>query len=301
MRILLYILMQIAVLVVVSIVGSIILSLFGISLSGSSYTGLLVMCAIFGCVGSLISLFMSKSMCKRAFGVRTLVSPTNDREAFLIETVSELAQRAGLNMPEVGIYESNDLNAFATGHNRNAALVAVSSALLYNMNENEIKGVLGHEISHVANGDMVTMTLLQGVLNTFVYFFSYIVSMAISAAMSGRSSDSEESSPGVGNPFVFYMVNSLCQVVFGILANMLLMWFSRWREYRADAGSARLEGKNCMIEALEALKRATSVQTKQEGQFSAFCINGASGLSELFMSHPTLDKRIAALRLVNTF
>ena len=301
MRILLYILMQIAVLVVVSIVGSIIFSLFGISMSGSSYTGLLVMCAIFGCVGSLISLFMSKSMCKRAFGVRTLVSPTNSREAFLLQTVSELANRSGLNMPEVGIYESNDLNAFATGHNKDAALVAVSSALLYNMNENEIKGVLGHEISHVANGDMVTMTLLQGVLNTFVYFFSYIASMAVSAALSGRSSDDEDSGSSVGNPFVFYMVNSLFQIAFGILANLILMWFSRWREYRADAGSAKLEGKNCMIEALEALKRATSVQTKQEGQFSAFCINGASGLSELFMSHPTLDKRIAALRLVNTF
>lgn len=301
MRILLYILMQIAVLVVVSIVGSIIFSLFGISMSGSSYTGLLVMCAIFGCVGSLISLFMSKSMCKRAFCVRTLVSPTNSREAFLLQTVSELANRSGLNMPEVGIYESNDLNAFATGHNKDAALVAVSSALLYNMNENEIKGVLGHEISHVANGDMVTMTLLQGVLNTFVYFFSYITSMAVSAALSGRSSDDEDSGSSVGNPFVFYMVNSLFQIVFGILANLILMWFSRWREYRADAGSAKLEGKNCMIEALEALKRATSVQTKQEGQFSAFCINGASGLSELFMSHPTLDKRIAALRLVNTF
>lgn len=301
MRILLYILMQIAVLVVVSIVGSIIFSLFGISMSGSSYTGLLVMCAIFGCVGSLISLFMSKSMCKRAFGVRTLVSPTNSREAFLLQTVSELANRSGLNMPEVGIYESNDLNAFATGHNKDAALVAVSSALLYNMNENEIKGVLGHEISHVANGDMVTMTLLQGVLNTFVYFFSYIASMAVSAALSGRSSDDEDSGSSVGNPFVFYMVNSLFQIVFGILANLILMWFSRWREYMADAGSAKLEGKNCMIEALEALKRATSVQTKQEGQFSAFCINGASGLSELFMSHPTLDKRIAALRLVNAF
>ena len=301
MRILLYVLMQIAVLVVVSIVGSIILILFGISLSGSSYTGLLVMCAIFGCVGSLISLFMSKSMCKKAFGVRTLVSPTNEREAFLMQTVSELAQRSGLNMPEVGIYESNDLNAFATGHNRNAALVAVSSALLYNMKENEIKGVLGHEISHVANGDMVTMTLLQGVLNTFVYFFSYVVSMAISAAMSGRNSDNDEASPGVGNPFVFYMVNSLCQVVFGILANMLLMWFSRWREYRADAGSARLEGKNCMIEALEALKRGASIKPRREGQFSALCISGPSGLSELFMSHPTLDKRIAALRSLEAF
>ena len=301
MRILLYVLMQVAVLVVVSIVGSIILSLFGISLSGSSYTGLLVMCAIFGCVGSLISLFMSKSMCKKAFGVRTLVSPTNAREAFLMQTVSELAQRSGLNMPEVGIYESNDLNAFATGHNRNAALVAVSSALLYNMNENEIKGVLGHEISHVANGDMVTMTLLQGVLNTFVYFFSYIASMAISAGMSGRNDDSDESSPGVGNPFVFYMVNSLFQVIFGILANMLLMWFSRWREYRADAGSARLEGKNCMIEALEALKRGTSINSKRESQFSALCISGPSSISELFMSHPTLDKRIAALRALEAF
>ena len=302
MRILLYILMQIAVLVVVSIVGSIIFSLFGISMSGSSYTGLLVMCAIFGCVGSLISLFMSKSMCKRAFGVRTLVSPTNSREAFLLQTVSDLANRSGLNMPEVGIYESNDLNAFATGHNKDAALVAVSSALLYNMNENEIKGVLGHEISHVANGDMVTMTLLQGVLNTFVYFFSYIASMAVSAALSGRSSDDEDSGSSVGNPFVFYMINSLFQIVFGILANLILMWFSRWREYRADAGSASLGGKECMIEALEALKRSVQIPPQgQQGQFQALCINGCSGLAELFMSHPPLDKRIAALRMLKTF
>ena len=302
MRILLYVLMQIAVLVVVSIVGSIILSLLGIQLDGASYSGLLIMCAVFGCVGSLISLFASKMMCKKAYRVRTLVSPTNAKEAFLLQTVSELAQRSGFNMPEVGIYESNDLNAFATGYNKNAALVAVSSGLLYAMNENEIKGVLGHEMTHVANGDMVTMALLQGVLNTFVYFFSYVVSMAISVAMSGRNSDDDNSSSsGIGNPFMFYMVNSVCQVLFGILANIILMWFSRWREYRADAGSARLEGKFCMIEALEALKRGTAVHTNKETQFSAFCISGPSGLAELFMSHPPLEKRIAALKALATF
>ena len=293
MRILLYILMQIAVLVVVSIVGSIIFSLFGISMSGSSYTGLLVMCAIFGCVGSLISLFMSKSMCKRAFGVRTLVSPTNSREAFLLQTVSELANRSGLNMPEVGIYESNDLNAFATGHNKDAALVAVSSALLYNMNENEIKGVLGHEISHVANGDMVTMTLLQGVLNTFVYFFSYIASMAVSAVLSGRSSDDEDSGSSVGNPFVFYMVNSLFQIVFGILANLILMWFSRWREYRADAGAAQALGSPAPM--INALARLGGQQPSElPGNVKGFGISG--GMGSLFATHPPIEARIKALR-----
>ncbi len=296
MRVILYLLMQAAVLVVVSIVGSIVLSLLGIQIDGSSYTGLLVMCALFGCVGSFISLFLSKSMCKKAYGVQVITAPRTREEQFLYNTVSSLASRAGLKMPEVGIYQSNDPNAFATGASKDAALVAVSSALLYSMSEDEVRGVLGHEITHVANGDMVTMSLLQGVLNTFVYFFSYLVALAVSR---GSSSNDERSSSS--NPVLFYAVNSIMQVIFGVLANLILMWFSRWREYRADAGSARLEGKQRMIAALQALQRISMRSAPQkENQFSAFCINGPrASLSELFMSHPTLEKRIAALRALN--
>lgn len=295
MRVVLFILMQVAVLVMVSIVGTLLMSLFGIRLSGGSYTGLLIMCAIFGCTGSIISLFTSKWLCKRAYGVQVITVPQNAREQFLLNTVASIAQRQGFAMPEVGIYESNDPNAFATGASKDAALVAVSSALLYSMNENELRGVIGHEMSHISNGDMVTMTLLQGVLNTFVYFFSYIASMAISSAMNRSDDESESGGSSIGNFFVFQMVNMLCQIVFGILANMLLMWFSRWREYRADAGSARLEGRDCMIEALQALQRQGPAPAG-DAQFQALCINAGGNFSELFMSHPPLEKRIAALR-----
>ena len=299
MRILLFVLMQIAVLVTVSIVGTILMAVFGIRLGGGGYTGLLVMCAIFGCVGSIISLFMSKFMVKKAYGVRVITAPQNQREYFLVTTIADMARRYGFKVPEVGIYDSQEMNAFATGASKDDSLVAVSSALLYSMNEEELKGVLGQEMSHIANGDMVTMTLLQGVLNTFVYFFSYLAAMVVSNAMS-RSSDEEGSSGG--NIFVFHMVNMLFQILFGILANVILMWFSRWREYRADAGSASLGGKECMIEALEALKRSVQIPPQgQQGQFQALCINGGSGLAELFMSHPPLDKRIAALRMLKTF
>ena len=299
MRILLFVLMQLAVLVTVSIVGTILMAVFGIRLGGGGYTGLLVMCAIFGCMGSIISLFMSKFMVKKAYGVRVITAPQNQREYFLVTTIADMARRYGFKVPEVGIYDSQEMNAFATGASKDDSLVAVSSALLYSMNEEELKGVLGHEMSHIANGDMVTMTLLQGVLNTFVYFFSYLAAMVVSNAMS-RSSDEEGSSGG--NIFVFHMVNMLFQILFGILANVILMWFSRWREYRADAGSASLGGKECMIEALEALKRSVQIPPQgQQGQFQALCINGGSGLAELFMSHPPLDKRIAALRMLKTF
>ena len=204
-----------------------------------------------------------------------------------------MAQRAGIAMPEVGIYYSAEPNAFATGASKDAALVAVSSGLLNNMSADEVRGVLGHEISHISNGDMVTMTLLQGVLNTFVYFFSYIIAQALSGFLN-RSSD--ENSSGGGNFFVFYMVNSLLQMLFGILATIISMWFSRYREYRADAGSADLEGTDRMISALQALQRMKDLNVQKEGQFSALCINGGVSVSELFMSHPPLEKRIAALR-----
>lgn len=293
MRILLFLLMQVAVIVVVGIVSTILMSIFGIKVSSGSYTSILAMCAIFGFVGSFVSLFMSKWMCKKSYGVEVIESPRNRQEQFLVNTVADLAQKAGLNMPEVGIYVSNEPNAFATGASKNSALVAVSTGLLDSMSEDEVRGVLGHEISHVANGDMVTMTLLQGVLNTFVYFFSYIAAMAVSNFLS-RGSDDEEAPANTG--FVFHITNFIFQIVFGILANIILMWFSRYREYRADEDSARLDGtKQNMIKALEALQRG-SQPVSQEGQFSAFCINGASNLSELFMSHPPLEKRIAALR-----
>lgn len=293
MRVLLFILMQAAVLVVVGVVGSILMSLLGIRLSPGNYAGLFVMCAIFGSVGSIVSLFMSKSMCKRAYGVEVITQPRNNAEAFLLKEVSSMAQRAGIAMPEVGIYYSAEPNAFATGASKDAALVAVSSGLLNNMSADEVRGVLGHEISHIYNGDMVTMTLLQGVLNTFVYFFSYIIAQALSGFLN-RSSD--ENSSGGGNFFVFYMVNSLLQMLFGILATMISMWFSRYREYRADAGSADLEGTDRMISALQALQRMKDLNVQKEGQFSALCINGGVSVSELFMSHPPLEKRIAALR-----
>ncbi|MCK0513491.1 protease HtpX [Anaerobiospirillum sp. NML120448] len=293
MRILLFIAMQVAVLVVVGIVGSILMAVFGIKLSPGAYSGLFVMCAIFGCVGSMISLFMSKTMCKTAYGVEIITQPRNNAEAFLLNEVASMAQRAGIGMPEVGIYHSAEPNAFATGASKDNALVAVSTGLLNNMSQDEVRGVLGHEISHISNGDMVTMTLLQGVLNTFVYFFSYIAAQAVSGFMS--RSDSEEGSSG-GNFFVFYLVNSLFQILFGIGATLISMWFSRYREYRADAGSADLEGTQRMIGALQALQRMKSITVQKEGQFSALCINGGVSVSELFMSHPPLEKRIAALR-----
>lgn len=296
MRIILYIGMQIAVLLLVSIVGSVLLNIFGIQINPNDYMSLLVMCAVFGCAGSLISLMMSKFMCKKAYGVQVIDTPRNSQEAFLVNTVAMLCQKDGLKMPEVGIYNSPDPNAFATGASKDAALVAVSTGLLNSMSQQEVTGVLGHEISHIKNGDMVTMALLQGVLNTFVYFFSYIVTFAIVNAQRGNSSSSDRA-PSFGSGMMFYTINSVMQMVFGFLATMLLMWFSRYREYRADAGSAELNGKQCMISALEALKRGVQPQANKEKSYmQALCINGPATLSELLMSHPPLDKRIAALR-----
>lgn len=297
MRILLFLGMQVAILLVVSIVGSILASLFGIRLNGGSMVGLLVMCAVWGFAGSLISLFMSKWMVKRAYGVEVIEVPRTRDEQFLFNTVQMLANKAGIPMPEVGIYQSNDLNAFATGASKNNSLVAVSTALLNNMNEKEVVGVLGHEISHIKNGDMVTMTLLQGVLNTFVYFFAYIAAMAIEQAT--RRNDESSS----GHSFAFYGVKMIFEILFGVVANIILMWFSRYREYRADAGSASLEGVDTMIASLEALKNNYNRAPNEnvDASMQALCIFGASSVSELFASHPPLDKRIEALRNLKSF
>lgn len=292
MRVLLFIVMQAAVLVVVGVVGSILMAILGIRIDPHAYGSLFVMCAIFGCVGSMISLFTSKSACKAAYKVQVITQPKNQTEAFLLNEVHAIAMHAGIKMPEVGIYYSDSPNAFATGASKDNALVAVSSGLLKNMNAVEVRGVLGHEITHVVNGDMVTMTLLQGVLNTFVYFLSYIVAQVVASVLGGRNNNNENAA---GNSFIFYTVSSLLQSLFGVLATIIAMWFSRYREYRADAGSARMEGTDCMISALQALQRISSGRTVNEGRFSAFCINGGTSFAELFMSHPPLEKRIAAL------
>lgn len=293
MRFIMFVLMQVAVLLVVGIVGSILMAVFGIRINTSSYIGLFVVCAVMGCVGSIISLFMSKTMCIHAYGVQLIQGqPQNRAEEFLLREVSMLAQRAGIKMPQVGIYNSPDPNAFATGASKDDALVAVSSGLLNNMSAQEIRGVLGHEISHINNGDMVTMTLLQGVLNTFVYFLSFIVAQAVTL---GRNSDSESSS--AGNTAMFYVVKMLLEVVFGIGATLIAMWFSRYREYRADASSAQLTGSPYdMIAALQALQRLSNVEVRDHGQFNAFQISSGSSLASLFSTHPSLESRIQALQ-----
>ncbi|MFC3912391.1 protease HtpX [Pseudaeromonas sharmana] len=287
-RIVLFLLTNLAVMLVLSIVLSIVTRWFGID-SGST-AGLLVLAAVFGFGGSIISLLISKFVAKRSYGVQVIEQPRTEIEHWLVSTVQRQAQQAGIGMPEVGIYESPDMNAFATGANRNNALVAVSSGLLYSMSRDEAEAVLAHEVSHVANGDMVTLTLIQGVVNTFVIFFARVVAGIISNVF--RSND-EEQGAGVGG-LAYYAIVFVLEMVFGILASIIVMWFSRQREFRADAGSAQLVGRDKMIAALERLRRGHEPQ--MEGTMMAFGINGKRSMSELFMSHPPLEKRIEALR-----
>ncbi|ODP96694.1 MULTISPECIES: protease HtpX [Salinivibrio] len=277
---------NLAVLVVFSIVLNIIYAVTG--MQPGSLSGLLVLAAVFGFGGSLISLLMSKSMALRSVGAQVIEHPRNETEHWLMNTVSQQAQRAGIGMPTVAVYNSPDINAFATGAKRNDSVVAVSSGLLQNMTRDEAEAVLAHEISHIANGDMVTMTLMQGVVNTFVIFIARV----IAGAVSGMNSDEE--GEGGGNWMMYFLISSVLEIVFGILASILTMWFSRHREFHADAGSAQLVGKQKMIAALERLK--VSHEPKLEGSMMAFGINGKKTLSELFMTHPPLEKRIDALR-----
>jgi Zn-dependent protease with chaperone function len=277
---------NLAVLVVFSIVLNIIYAVTG--MQPGSLSGLLVLAAVFGFGGSFISLLMSKSMALRSVGAQVIEHPRNETEHWLMNTVSQQAQRAGIGMPTVAVYNSPDINAFATGAKRNDSVVAVSSGLLQNMTRDEAEAVLAHEISHIANGDMVTMTLMQGVVNTFVIFIARV----IAGAVSGMNSDEE--GEGGGNWMMYFLISSVLEIVFGILASILTMWFSRHREFHADAGSAQLVGKQKMIAALERLK--VSHEPKLEGSMMAFGINGKKTLSELFMTHPPLEKRIDALR-----
>lgn len=282
MRIGLFLLTNLAVMLVFGIV----LSILGID--AHSVTGLLIFALIFGFTGSFISLLLSKTMALKAVGGQIITQPRNAEEYWLLDTVRGLSNQLQIKMPEVAIYRAADMNAFATGARRDHSLIAVSTALLERMNKDEAEAVLAHEISHVANGDMVTMTLLQGVLNTFVIFISRMLASVVSQAMSERSRDMSQ--------MAYFVIVMVFEFVFGILASIIAMWFSRYREFHADAGAAKLVGKDKMIAALQRLK--VSYEPQEESTIMAFCINGAKKVkfSELFMSHPSLDKRIEALR-----
>ncbi len=249
--------------------------------------GLLIMALLFGFGGSFISLAASKWMAKKSMGVQLIDSPSSDAEKWLVETVRRQAEKAGIGMPEVGVFQSPQPNAFATGMNKNDALVAVSTGLLQSMSANEVEAVLGHEVSHVANGDMVTMGLLQGVLNTFVILFSRIIGMIIDRAVF-------KIERGIGPGY--FIGSIVAEVVLGILAAIIAKWFSRRREYRADIGGAQLAGRQNMIAALRRLQVAHEPQSLP-GELAAFGILGdvKGGLQKLLMSHPPLEQRIAAL------
>jgi heat shock protein HtpX len=288
-RILLFLLTNIAVLVVLSIV----LRILGVDRildaqgAGLNMFNLLIFAAVFGFGGSFISLAMSKWMAKRMMGAQVITQPRSASEIWLVDTVKRQADMAGIGMPEVAIFDSPTPNAFATGMNKNSALVAVSTGLLRAMDKSQVEAVLGHEISHVANGDMVTLSLIQGIVNTFVIFLSRVVGHFVDRVILKN-----EEGHGIG----FFLTTIVAQILFGILASIVVMWFSRQREYRADAGGADLAGRGNMIAALETLKKG--VQEPLPDQMAAFGISGkpSGGLKVLFMTHPPLEDRIAALK-----
>ncbi len=288
-RIFLFIATNLAVLFVINVT----LRLLGVDRilnesGGINFNSLLVMSLVIGFAGSIISLFMSKWSAKRMVGAQVIENPSDPTSRWLVETVKRQALSVGIGMPEVAIYEAPDVNAFATGWNRNNALVAVSRGLLDNMSKDEAEAVLAHEISHVANGDMVTLALIQGVVNTFVIFFSKLIGHFVDRVLlknDGRNG------PGMGS----FVVEIAAQLVLGVLASIIVMWFSRQREFRADAGGATLAGREKMIAALERLKM-NHEQAALPKQMAASGISGGGAMSKLFMTHPPLDERIAALR-----
>ncbi len=285
-RILLFLATNLAILVVLSIVAQVLGLDRYLAMRGGGLGGLLIFAALFGFGGAFISLAISKWMAKRAMGVRVIEQPRTSTESWLVDTVRRQAQAAGVGMPEVGIFESPEPNAFATGASRNKSLVAVSSGLLQRMNQNEVEAVLGHEISHVANGDMVTLTLIQGVVNTFVIFLSRIIGNIVDRALF-RSED------GRGPAYFISVIVS--EIVLGILASIIVAWFSRQREFRADRGGAHLAGRQNMIGALERLKAAHEPLPAQLAAFGITSGDGPRGFQRLFLSHPPLNERIAAL------
>ncbi len=291
MRIILFLATNMAVLLVASVT----LNLLGVehylSGTGLNLTSLLIFCAVFGFAGSIISLLMSKWMAKRSTGTQLITQPRSEEERWLLETVAELSEKAGIKMPEVGVFPAQQANAFATGWNRNDALVAVSAGLMQRFRPEEIRAVLAHEIGHVANGDMVTLALVQGVVNTFVMFFARIIGYAVDSFL---RRDEEGGGVGIG----FYITTFVFEIIFGILASTIVAWFSRRREYRADEAGASLASPHAMIGALQRLKAESGIPDQMPSQMTAFGINShlKQGLMALFASHPPLDDRIAALK-----
>ncbi|MGL4473753.1 MAG: protease HtpX [Shewanella sp.] len=283
-RIFLLIVTNLAILLVASIV----MSLLGVNTSTMS--GLLVFAAIFGFGGAFVSLAISKWMAKKTMGLQVITRARDSSEQWLLDTVARQAQQVGIKMPEVAIYDSPELNAFATGPSKNNSLVAVSTGLLYNMSQGEVEAVLAHEVSHVANGDMVTLTLIQGVVNTFVIFAARVVAGIINNFVASN----DEEGQGLGM-FAYMAVVFVLDMLFGILASIIVAYVSRIREYSADEGGARLAGKDKMIAALERLRNGPEAGA-MPASMAAFGINGKRSLTELLMSHPPLDKRIQALR-----
>ncbi|MEZ8823066.1 protease HtpX [Vibrio amylolyticus] len=284
-RIMLFLATNLAVVLVLSVVLNIVYAVTG--MQPGSLSGLLVMAAVFGFGGSFISLLMSKKIALKSVGGAVIESPRNETEHWLLETVSRQAQQVGIGMPTVAIYDAPDINAFATGAKRDDSLVAVSTGLLHSMTRDEAEAVLAHEVSHIANGDMVTMTLMQGVVNTFVIFLSRFIANIVA------SNNSDEEGQG-SNMMVYFGVSMALELVFGFLASFITMWYSRHREFHADYGAAKMVGSHKMIAALERLK--VSHEPQLEGSMMAFGINGKRSMTELLMSHPPLDKRIDALR-----
>jgi heat shock protein HtpX len=288
-RILLFLGTNIAVLAVLAVVTRL-LGLEGYldEQGGLDLNALLVFSVIIGFTGSFISLALSKSIAKWTTGARVIEQPSNSTESWLVNTVQKHATAAGIGMPDVAIYDSPEPNAFATGARRNSALVAVSTGLMRNMRENEVDAVLAHEIAHVANGDMVTLTLIQGVINTFVIFLSRVVGFFVDRVL---LKNDRGYGPG------FFISSLVAQILLGILASMIVMWFSRQREFRADEGGAKLAGRENMVAALERLRSMHS-PSQLPDQLQAFGISGGGrgGLKRLFLSHPPLEQRIAALR-----
>ncbi len=293
-RIGLFLITNLAILVVLSII----LQLFGVtSLLDAQgvnldYTALIIFAGVFGMGGPLISLAISKFMAKRMTGAQVIEKPSNAMENWLVSTIQRQARQAGIGMPQVAIYDSPDMNAFATGMNRNNALVAVSTGLMHNMTQDEVEAVLGHEITHIANGDMITLSLIQGVLNTFVFFFAHVIGHIVDRVILRN-----ESGHGIG----YFVAVIFAEMVLGVLASVVVFWFSRRREFSADSGGAYLAGRGKMIGALRRLQ-AGRIETRLPDQIRALGISGtkASGFKRYFMTHPPLEERIAALEKANT-
>jgi heat shock protein HtpX len=299
-RIFLLLMTNFAIVAVLGIVWNVLDASFGLTArmmamgipAGFGYIAL--MSIVLGFAGSFISLWMSKGSAIKSMGVQVIDNPTTKEERWLFNVVQRQAQRVGIDMPDVGIFHANEPNAFATGARKNNALVAVSTGLLQHMNADEVEAVLGHEMSHVANGDMVTQTLLQGVMNTFVIFFSRVIAHLVNSVLSGnREGGSSSNSYGM----TYFVVSMIAQVLLGFLASMVVMWFSRHREFHADKGGADLAGREKMIAALRKLQQVNQPHDLP-GEMAAFGIAGGlgDGMKKLFMTHPPLEERIAALQ-----